>query len=154
MKTTILFLALMISCHFAKSQSKTQEGYPYTYTDTVSAVGKTKDQLYLRAKEYFATNAETLTHKVTMDDKEAGRIISNTVSDITQTIGTNLVIKIRFTLRYTFAIAVKDGKYKYVISDIDYKIGDGVTYIKGKDILDKVIVDLKKFMENKSNLDF
>jgi hypothetical protein len=115
------------------------------------SVPATKDELYNRAKEYLAKNNAIKKGMIQMDDPKLGRLIANSTSiewdDMSDLAGESYIV------RFTTAISVKEGKYKYVINNVTYdeKV---VTPGRATGILKKVVKDLKKAMASKSSLDF
>ena len=76
----------------------------------------TKQELYVNAKEWFAKTFVSAQDVIQMDDKEVGRIIGKGNMEYNSTIyyGSNGT---KGWIRYTVTIQVKDGRYKYEISN-------------------------------------
>lgn len=86
------------------------------YQGVVKADGLTKDELYTRAREWFAKTFNSAKDVIQMDDKSAGKIIGKGAANGSYFY---LLTTIRFTLYYTVSITVKDGRYRYEITDIE-----------------------------------
>jgi hypothetical protein len=80
-----------------------------------------------------------------------GRLIAKGI--ITDTLQSPVLGTINYVLKYTLSISIKEGKYKYIISDVYFTNDTGITELA--DVwLKKQIDDLKGFMKSKSNLEF
>lgn len=86
-----------------------------------------------------------------MDDPSSGRLIANTTS-VTRDVFSDMLGK-PYIVKFATSIAVKDGKYKYVINNILYD-EKNVTPVRATDIINEIIKSLKLAMATKSNLDF
>lgn len=78
MKTAILFALIAIPC-FVKSQKLVlpidSATNSISYNEVVKAEGLSKDNLYVKAREWFAVTAGSAQAVIQMDDKAAGKII-------------------------------------------------------------------------------
>ena len=83
-----------------------------TFTDVVSVDGATKDQLYARAK-----NLNMLRENVKKDDKAEGTY-SYKGSFSVKYPAPQVGMQHEGTVNYVTTIFVKDGKYKYTITDL------------------------------------
>lgn len=89
---------------------------PLTYTEVVHVDSVSKNDLYNRAKFWFATAYNSANDVLQIDNKEEGEIIGkaimiynpNVFSGSEQTKG---------SINYTIKIFVKEGRYKYEITD-------------------------------------
>lgn len=83
----------------------------------MEVLGVTKDQLYTRAYEWLAKAYRSANDVIQMQDKEAGRLVGK---------GTTTV-RVRGVsagyVRHTFTIYLKDGRYKYVLTDLVHEPG-------------------------------
>lgn len=111
-----------------------------TYQEVVKVEGITKDELYIRAREWFAKTFVSAQDVIQMDDKASGKIIGKGSSSGFYSI---LMSIIPYSLTYTVSITAKDGRYRYEISPF---LVDGyptephyVLYNKGKGPLAKKI---------------
>ena len=107
----IVLLALSFILLLAKDKKK-EVAFPkdstgkIVYTEVVEMPGVTKDVLYSRAYEWFAKSFVSANNVIQMQDKEAGKIIGKGCYGFDKN-------KVNFTL----SIYLKDGKYKYEITD-------------------------------------
>jgi len=131
-----------------------------------------KDILYNRAKEWFVKAFKSSNDVIQLDDKESGKIIGKGNFSISKSMWLT-----DSQVDFTITIMVKDGRYKYIVSDffhvstynekmysggsLDDEKPDCGTFNmakKGwkqvkeqtKSTVDNLIADLKTFMENGS----
>jgi hypothetical protein len=86
-----------------------------TYQGVVEVPGATKDQLYTRAYEWLAKTYRSANAVIQMQDKEAGRLMGK---------GAALVSIKGFSagfVRHTLTVYLKDGRYKYVLTDLEHE---------------------------------
>lgn len=80
------------------------------------------DEIYVRAREWFARTYRSSMDVLQMDDRESGRIIGKASFSVThRALGANYPSGY---FRYTISIHVRDGRYRYEVSDF-YHMGDG-----------------------------
>lgn len=118
MKTSLfLFVLIALPC-LVKSQKLIlpidSTTHQITYNEVVKSEGVTKDELYVKAREWFAKTAGSAQDVIQMDDKAAGKIIGKGATKGSYSF---LLTKFQFTLRYTVSITTKDNRYRYDISD-------------------------------------
>lgn len=110
----------------------------YQGIEYVSSVSK--DELYIRAREWFARIFVSAQDVIQMDDKAAGKIIGKGVY---KNLKTGIFVDNTTTIYYTVSITVKDGRYRYEISDIYREIFSqdfsNYTTTTGKESLDELI---------------
>lgn len=108
MKIKILTVAVMITAVFGQT--------PLKYTEVVKIDSVLSNELYNRASLWFATAYNSANDVLQMDDKDKGQIIGKA----------NIIYKPKVfsgseqtkgSIKYTIKIFVKDGRYKYEISD-------------------------------------
>ena len=85
-----------------------------TYEGVVEVPGVSKADLYLRAHAWVAKTYRSANDVIQMQDKEAGQLIIKGVSRVSSR-GNSFGI-----VRHTLTIYVKDGRYKYVLSDLTH----------------------------------
>ena len=114
---TLLFAGASLTASAQKAERLTFAALPVdsashlvSYSAVVPAVGVTKEQLYLRAKEWAARSFVDSKSAARMDDKDAGTYITRGI--IRNSSDTHYAM--------TLAIYTKDGRYKYVIDQISY----------------------------------
>lgn len=89
---------------------------PLTYTEVIKVDSVSKDELYNRAKLWLIYAFNSANHVIQYDNKEEGQIIGKAIikydpkifSASTQTEG---------NIKYTIKIFVREGRYKYEITD-------------------------------------
>jgi len=95
------------------------------YSEVIEVPGKTADQLYSSAREWFAITFKSATDVLKMDDPVSGKLIGKGSSHITESYVMSGLIKVPITLdwqpSFTIGIAIKDGKYKCDITEITIK---------------------------------
>lgn len=93
------------------------------YTEVIRVDSSvTKDILYSKAREWFAIAFKSSNDVVQLEDKENGKIIGKAIMNVYyKSMGREYPSKIR----YSIAIQVKDGRYKYEITDFIHET-DGV----------------------------
>jgi len=88
------------------------------YSEVIQAESVSKDDLYLRAKQFFVDVFKSANDVIQMDDKESGIIIGKGFSDIyTKVMG----VLTQQQMWYSIKIQSKEGRYKYTIYDIYLK---------------------------------
>jgi hypothetical protein len=87
------------------------------YQGVVEVAGATKEQLYTRAYEWLAKAYRSANDVIQMQDKEAGRLVGKgTASVRARGLSAGYV-------RHTLTIYLKDGRYKYVLTDFVHESG-------------------------------
>lgn len=87
------------------------------YTEVIEMPNMTKDILYSRAYEWFAKTFNSAQNVIQMQDKENGKIVGKgSFGDINITANLGLVT-IEGKVNFTISVYLKDGKYKYEITD-------------------------------------
>jgi hypothetical protein len=87
-----------------------------TYTEVVSVDSSAKKQeLFSRAREWFAKAYKSSTNVIQMEDKESGKIIGKALMQVYhKAMGREYPSGY---INYTISIYLKDGRYKYEITD-------------------------------------
>ncbi len=85
-----------------------------TYQEIVKVDGVNKDELYVRAREWFALTFKSSKDVIQMDDKAAGKIIGKGSSEGSTKYR---MLTMDYWLNYTVSITVKEGRYRYEITD-------------------------------------
>ena len=122
-----------------------------TYQQVIEAPGKTKQQLYV-AINYWATATFKDKQAITLNDKDAGCIIiSSTISNIAEHIGT--VNKYSVSITPVIRIDIKDGKVRVTYTVQTYDIladisGGWLTLLESND---KTYGDSKRKKDDKTN---
>jgi hypothetical protein len=128
----ILLLSLLIFGYFGYSQDKKERPIlpidsatgKIFYKGVVNVDSVSKQELYLRAREWFVNSFKQSNSVIQMDDKESGTIIGkgNTSISVNSMFGS---VEYGF-IRFTVSVYIKDGKYKYSFTDFkqqDWRVG-------------------------------
>lgn len=140
--------------------------------DSISKDTTKKDELYKRAKRWFIDTYNSAKDVIQLDDKENGEIIAKGFFEVSRQVGFLLTTQ-TFNIWQTFKIQVKDGRYKYEITDFRIKSitgemdqplekwmsGSEVEYNKKYCVLidthvKELITSLEKFMNTKPKDDW
>lgn len=87
------------------------------YTEVIEMPNIAKDALYSRAYEWFAKTFNSAQNVIQMQDKEAGKIIGKGIFDDMNSPGPLGMAGVKGYMKFTISIYLKDGKYKYEITD-------------------------------------
>lgn len=123
MKTFFTTLLLLFAFTAFAQDKPTQElpvdaNGKINYTEVVQVDGADKDELYTRARAWFATSYRSANNVLEMDDKSAGVLIGGAFQDITiMSMGYPVTVKLWYNLK----VYLKDGRYKYEITDLFYE---------------------------------
>jgi hypothetical protein len=129
-----LFIAIFTFCTLTSfAQTDTFE---FRVIDTVTA---SKQELYLRARQFVALNFKDSKSVIQMDDKDAGRIICKGIMRIIIN-GAGDVMDDNY-VKFTMQIDVKDNKYRCIFNDF-YHDGfanahDNFIDVKGGDLAEE-----------------
>lgn len=98
-----------------------------TYSEVVEVPSMKKDQLYANARLWFVNSFKSAKDVLQVQDKETGELVGKGWFEEQITI--KMMGSWKYMAQYYFkmSVFVKDGKYKYTITDIDN------TSIKGND---------------------
>lgn len=127
MKKLLLSAFALFVFTFVYAQPDSKEPNQFAFTVPIDSItnkidyqgvqrvdGVSKDELYIRAREWFAKTFVSAQAVIQMDDKEAGKIIGKGVARSSFVM---LLTPVSYTLYYTVSITVKDGRYRYEITD-------------------------------------
>lgn len=114
----LIFILVLIAGSKAKGQDKLLEILPLkdgivTYSNVIEVEGANKEELFLRAKKWFAKTYKSAQDVIQLDDKESGELIGKGNSSISY-------YARKPTISHTISISVKDGRFRYVITDLFY----------------------------------
>ena len=110
MKTIILSLLLLTSLN---SYCQT----PLLFSEIVEVSGATKDELFIRGREWFNENFKSAKEVLQIADKESGELSGKgimTVDYVLKYMGTHTY---KNNVNFQMSIWVKEGKYKYEMTD-------------------------------------
>lgn len=117
MKNLLLTLLLCLPMlAFAQDLPKDPETGLITYTEVVPVEGVSQQELYKRARSWFATTFHSANDVVQLESKDEGKIIGKGIAVIN--IG-NLPSDMHFTLTLQF----KDNRYRYEFTQIAFNSG-------------------------------
>lgn len=89
-----------------------------TYEGVVEVPGVSKADLYTRAYAWIAKTYRSANDVIQMQDKEAGQLVAKGLTRVTaRAMGMDMDAGV---VRHTLSIYVKDGKYKYVITNLKH----------------------------------
>lgn len=129
-KNLLLFSALtLLSVSNALGQKETPKlpidslTNKITYSEVVYVDSlANKQELFSRAREWFAKAYNSANNVIQMEDKENGKIVGKALIQVYhKSLGSNLPVG---HINYTISIYLKDGRYKFEITDF-YHTGDG-----------------------------
>jgi hypothetical protein len=77
-----------------------------------------KQELFSRAREWFAKAYKSSTNVIQMEDKESGKIVGKALMQVYhKALGSNYPSGY---INYTISIYIKDGRYKYEVTDFHH----------------------------------
>jgi len=77
-----------------------------------------KQELFSRAREWFAKSYKSSTNVIQMEDKESGKIVGKALMQVYhKALGSNYPSGY---INYTISIYIKDGRYKYEVTDFHH----------------------------------
>lgn len=146
---TVFLLFTLIQNSIAQERQLLQDSASgkYAYTEVVNSGNTTKDQLYSAALKWYTSNFDKALLQISNSDRLYG----------------DAFVKIKYMMkempvRFTVDIQIKDGKYKYTITDfvVDDKGGAGraqfdnypKTWAGKKKIFEKTAFEMDLFIEN------
>lgn len=122
-----------------------------TYQQVIEAPGKNRQQLYV-ALNYWATATFKDNQAITLNDKEAGCIIiSSTIDDIVDHIGT--LNKYSVSITPVIRLDIKDGRIRvtYTVQNYDILADTSGGWFSPTDSHDKPYGDSKRKKDDKTN---
>lgn len=115
-----------------------------TYQEVVQAPGISKDELYNRAELWVTKTFSSSINGLRKDNKLGGKIIATGSANGTIKYA---MATIPITENYTISITVKDGRYRYEVSD--FTIKNSASKINGGTPIEEYAVD-PKWKKNES----
>ena len=128
---TVLVVSLLSVVTFAQKETPNlpidSTTKMITYTEVVHVdTSINKLESYSRAREWFAKQYKSSTNVIQMDDKESGKIVGKALMQVYhRALGSNHPSGY---INYTISIYLKDGRYKYEITNFYHTgqyVGDG-----------------------------
>lgn len=111
-------------------------------SEVITVDSVSKEKLYLNAKRYLANTFKSAKDVIQLDDKESGEIIAKGYFETTWQYGLGMATPVQ--VWHTIAISVKDGKYKYQISDFRIKYFNEATAYTRASTTDVTLEDFSK----------
>ena len=122
-----------------------------TYQQIIQAPGKTKEQLYI-ALNYWTTATFKDKQAITLNDKDAGCIIiSSTIKDIAEHIGT--INKYAVSITPVIRLDIKDGRVRVTFTVQTYDVLADISggWLSPTDNANKTYGDSKRKADDKTN---
>lgn len=98
------------------------------YSEVVQVEGKSTDQLYSSAREWFALTFNSANDVLQMDDPVAGKLIGKGVRQVDYT---GVELPTYMNMYFTLMVELKDGRYKQTITVNDIQNRAGESYSSG-----------------------
>lgn len=140
MKYTFLFCLLITALSKAKSQNiifPEKDGKVY-YSEVIQVdTSLKKNDLFNTVRKWFAEAYKSANDVIQLQDRETGEIVGKGIVKAVYKIPLNPSVDV--SVYHTINISVKDGRFRYVITDLRaryYSSGTqiGTSYIKGNDV--------------------
>lgn len=112
MKQAIIILLL-----FCSTQISAQEPGLDKFSEVVEVEGKTAQQLYGKAKEWFVLSFNSADAVIQLDDPDNKKLIGKGLKTILQV---GIAAPIPINVNYTLVVETRDGRYKQSIKNIYY----------------------------------
>lgn len=111
-------MALLLLC--------TTQIFAQTYSEVVQVEGKTSEELYVAAREWFAVTFNSANEVLQMDDPMAGKLVGKGATSVSEfyTTGKGLTavpVSMQWDPNFTMKIEVREGRYKCTVSDVSIK---------------------------------
>lgn len=103
-----------------------------TFSEIVQVEGIAKDELYLRAKDWFVRYFNSANDVLQIDDAGTGRLVGKGMTRLSMSSSS-------YSLFYSVTILVKDGRYKCVISDFEVQSDPINGLVPSREALEKSI---------------
>lgn len=104
-----------------------QSNEPITFTEVVKVDSADHTELFNRARSWFNENFRSSKDVLNIADKETGELAGK---GLTQFYSSNFIgsATVRGVIRFAVTIQVKDGRYKYIITDFTHEATAAGTY--------------------------
>lgn len=101
-----------------KQPLKISEDGIVEFSEVVQKEGASASELYNKAREWFADAYKSADDVLQMEDEDNKKLVGKAIS--TLDFG-NAMAQVEVRMYYTIKIYCKDGRYKYIITDIRYE---------------------------------
>lgn len=117
----LLLLSILFIPFIAQGQEMTldEDTDRVTFTEVVQVEGVSAEELYSRGMQWFAESYKSSNEVLQMDDPYSGKLIGKAWSQLY--IDGYLSMTVPIKMWYTIKVFLKDGRYKYDITDIEYE---------------------------------
>ncbi len=89
---------------------------PVSFSEVIPVEGASKEELFIRARAWFAESFTDSKSVLQINDKESGELVGKALFGYTSGVFMGSGAR-QGHIKYTIKILVKDGRYKYVIED-------------------------------------
>lgn len=113
----VLFVAMATSAQGLQTFPLSAEN-KVTYTAVVETPGVSNEELYNRSKEWFIRTFTDGNQVLHLDDKASGKLIGKA---LVKGQSKGFACGANYTFPFVITVEVKDGRYRYTLSDIEYK---------------------------------
>lgn len=134
----VILLFLISTISFAQDNIFPEKDGKIYYSEVVKVDSLiTKNDLFIAARKWFANTYKSANDVIQMQDKEAGEIVGKGIVMTIYKIPLNPSVMV--SVYHTISITVKDGRFKYEITDLTgryYSPGStiGTSYISGQNV--------------------
>ena len=111
-----LFFALFISLSLV---GEAQKNEPISYTEVVTIDSVSKDELYIRARNWVNDAFRSAKDVIQISDKETGELAGKGLLYARGELKWLATYPFKGMINFSFKILLKDGKYKYEFSDFN-----------------------------------
>lgn len=118
MRLTLLILLLPVFC-FGQEMALDETTDRIIFSEVVQVEGVNADQLYSRARQWFAETYKSSESVLDLQDATNHKLIGKAWSQIY--IEGYMAMTVPIKMWYTIKLFMKDGRYKYDITDIYYE---------------------------------
>ena len=116
------------------------------FQDIVSIDSTSQKVLFLNTYEWFVNNFNSANEVIQLKDEESGKIIGKGLSK--SLFRARIGGLLNGDLYYTIKVSVKDGKYRFMFTDIDFKLDPIGDVIFQKTNIETVILDEYLYKDN------
>lgn len=94
------------------------------YSEVVRVDSVNSQELYVRAHSWIARSFNSASNVIQLDDKAAGMIVVKGVFAVKDNVvnPTMMDVSLSGTVDFTLEIQTRDGRYKYIITDLVFKL--------------------------------
>lgn len=124
---TRIVLSLAIFSAFYSHCFAQAKPVPLTYSEVVEVSDSTtRGELFLRGREWFAETFKSSKEVLQINDKESGELVGKGIFNITYIVNYWGLHDQKADVDFTLSLWVKDGRYKYEMSNFNVQSVGGV----------------------------